>query len=200
MILVNLLGTNGSGKSTRLNEFIDLLDRNTQPYNEIYSYLNGKNQKIGRLYTDSKIFILGKKNKKNIWNSLDLAHFTKLKDRIKLYNHIAEIYKCNYFIHEGYFNNISEQLNPNNLRNDKITNFIYLFFIYDDVSDFLNRTNSRTNKKRNLDWAINSPGWSKNEAFLKFYNNINKEKFTGDIIEKFSIYTDKNMLESYINY
>ena len=82
----------------------------------------------------------------------------------------------------GYFNNRSKIAGPETFRNAGATEVHILVSYYDDVNEFLQRTNVRSGRlHRGLDWAENAPGWKDNKGIInsqKYWNEQSKEQDT----------------------
>lgn len=190
--LINILGTNGSGKSTRTDLLVKYLDSKKTPELVMMDCKNGYKE-IGRIY--DSIFILGRFNKSGKWIGLDLADFTTGQSRLDLYKYISEAYpNVEIFLQEGYFNNGSKHTNKEHLLNYGVDSYSYYFFIYDNMQQFIERCNGRTGKERGEEWAINSAGWRDNTTFLKLYEYYSELNEENCIVYKCNIHAPKDLL------
>ena len=192
--LINILGSNATGKSTRVSYLTKWLDSHWSSEGFEYNTVKKGLKDIGKFYPELGLLILGGNTRKGGWVSLDRADLSSYEQKLNFYKDIAENFpQVVSILQEGYFNNRSVQGSPNNLRNWGITSSKMYFLYYDKVEDFLERTNARSGKtERGLDWAENSPGWRDNatvqeteERYLKDCNEML------DIIKKVDINADK---------
>jgi len=183
---INVLGSNATGKSTRITRLIEYLDKEYgDPTFVIYYSMKAKKEvEIGRIYNTSlgKMFILGRFNTSKKWISLDTSDFTTQESRFNFIKHMFKNYDINYFIQEGFFNNRGkvftyEALKKRNINVDKA---IEVFFLYDDIEHYLLRTNGRTGKNRRLDWAEKSQGWRDNLGQRKHLEELKLMKCNGE--------------------
>ena len=177
---INILGGNASGKSTRVGCFVNYLQNKIGNYTSVIYFSNKKKKEteVGRIYKTKigEIFILGRFNGKQKWVGLDSADFSTYQSRYDFIKYMFDNYNITYFIQEGYFNNRAyaftlEKVTENGAKVEVVKEF---FFLYDNVNQFLERTNTRTGKNRGLDWAKNAPGWRDSQGQLKNYNELLK--------------------------
>jgi len=177
---INLLGGNAIGKSTRVAYLTKYLDEKCEPYEPLihYSMKKKKDIEVGRIYntTKGKIFIGGRMNGKGKWTGLDTADFSTGQSRYDFIKFMFETHDIDIFVQEGFFNNrihtnTLEKLHEHSYPVDSCVQFA---FLYDDVTEYMNRCNDRTGKDRGLDWAENSSGWKENVAMDKKFKLISE--------------------------
>lgn len=187
--LVNVTGSNGTGKSTRTNILVNWMCRKYDSEEFIYN-----NEKIGLIFPSIGYLIIGDKTGHDGWCSLDLAKFKTWEDKLNFYKYISDNHpEISTIFQEGYFNNGSMQGSPSNLRNFGITRSSIYFFFYDNVEEFLKRTNERSGKaSRGLDWAENCAGWKDNCVMPKIMEKYKEEMLENDIVKRVSIHANRN--------
>ena len=200
------MGTNGLGKSTRVNALVEYLGKD---YKEIsYTFLKTTKKtpdgvmttvkNIGRYYPEKKTFIMGSKNKKGVWVGLDNADITTFDDKYEFYKWIQKEYPdLEYFIQEGYFNNRSMRSSPDANR-ELFKSSHTVIFIYDNVEEFLERCSGRTGKDKTLDWALNSTGWGDNGTCENLYNRYLVEVCDKHTVESYKKDAPKDLLVNII--
>lgn len=176
MKLINIIGANATGKSTRVSTFIRFLDSKEQPTLVFKNCRNGYKE-IGRIYGD--YFFLGRFNSKGVWVGLDTSDFSTQQSKLNLYKEIKLEYpEIQFFIQEGYFNNSSKTLTKELLSKYGVDSYKYYFFIYDDIQDYISRCSNRTGQEKDFQWATKSAGWKANLNFsvvFEFYKNLNED-------------------------
>ena len=169
---IGILGSCATGKSTRLNMFIEYLDEVARIPYRVHDYTFVKNDEIrviknaGRIY-DNGIYIVGNKTKAGNWVGADYT-FGKLGDKDSIHDFIDEtlIALCDTFIVEGYFAVGGGFLRPDALAFmfDRVSQY---YFLYDTLEQYVERTEGRTEKtwaERGKDPA-KSAGWKSNQSF-----------------------------------
>jgi hypothetical protein len=175
MRLVNLLGSNATGKSTRTFCLYQYLK---SKYKQHPINFLSKDKKSGE-YVDQQVGVVfengwflqgGLSKEDSVWIGLDDGKLPKHTDRYRLFNEINEYNKdCPFevstIVIEGYFNNSKSQ-NPLNVKENcpNLTEVDVFCLYYDTVEEFVDRTNSRAGHCKGLDWALNSAGWKFNES------------------------------------
>jgi len=173
------MGSNGSGKSTRTYFLVNYLISKFE-----YSVIRGKIERKGKEPKQEDIgflfengwFVLGRFAKGGTqWVSLDTAMFSNWEQRLEKIPALAKQYpEITTIFMEGYFNNRSKRGDIPSWEANGCDEVHLIASYYDDITEFLQRTNERTGKTRGLDWAENSSGWSDNELFktlLIYYKN-----------------------------
>lgn len=186
MKLICLIGSNATGKSTRLTHVVDSLGEDYQP-------LFIDNKEVGRIYIEQRICIIGKRTGTRKWVSMDSFPLQNWESRLKFFKELKESNKVDILLIEGYFNMVAIAGRPPNWHEIGFETLHYYFFLYDTIDQFLERINERLNgkQKKNMEWAKTSPGWRDNNFRLKngladFY----KTKSQQDTVERLDIYSD----------
>ena len=192
MKLINVMGTNGSGKSTRVDALVKYLDTKMEAKLVHMDCKNG-HKEIGRIYGD--LFILGRLNNSGKWIGLDLADFCTFQSRLDLYKTISESYpEVKTFLQEGYFNNGSKKATKETLSEYNVSSYVYYVFVYDTIEQFIERCNGRTGKSRGLEWAEKSAGWNDNKSFNGVFEFYDKLKEEDCVVHKYDISAPRDLL------
>ena len=171
---IGILGSCATGKSTRLNMFIEHLDEVAKIPYQVHDYTFMKNDvpvtitNAGRAYANG-IYIVGNKTKAGNWVGADYT-FGKLGDKLSIYAFMEEAMSIHdTFIVEGYFAVGGGFLRPAQLREyglfDACSQY---YFLYDTLDQYIERTEGRTVKtweQRGKD-PEKSAGWKSNKTFL----------------------------------
>ena len=169
MKVINYAGSNAVGKSTRTSELVRYLD---SKFKKEAVEVDGT--MVGNLY-ENDFFVVGKYRKKNLlWTSLDAAFFIAWEHRIQALKQAEKMGAKTAFM-EGYFGNRWKGA-PDFLKEHGYEEQLWLFTFYDKVEDYLERTNGRSGKNRDLEWAKNSSGWADNKRFKDMYETIDQPK------------------------
>lgn len=190
--LINFMGANGVGKSTRTKVLIDYLTENFDykefEYEVTRKGKEAKKEVIGLEFSNGWL-VLGKFAKGgDQWVSLDAAFLSKWEHRIAFIEDISKHAEINTLFMEGYFNNRSRQSSPDNLKEHGVNEVHILTAYYDDIQEFIDRTNGRTGKERGLDWAENSAGWNDNQLFDKLFKEFQPMAKDGDVVDRLDIH------------
>jgi len=168
---IGVLGSCATGKSTRLNMFVEYLDDVAGIPFQIHDYTFEKNgeqiliKNAGRAYANG-IYVVGFKNKHGKWVGADYT-FGKLGDKASIYAFMREVITTHdTFIVEGYFAVGGGFLRPAALAHmfDEVHQY---YFLYDTLEQYIERTEGRTEKtwaERGKDPA-KSAGWKSNKSF-----------------------------------
>ncbi len=171
MKVINYMGSNGTGKSTRTKVMVDYLEKNFN-FEPFYFQVtrkgfNEKLEEIGILFENGWL-VLGKHVKGGEgWVSLDAAFLSKWEQRLDFVNQMSKLEEVSTIFMEGYFNNRSAQGGPEKFRENGAEVIHNLVSTYDNIHQFIERTNGRTGKIRGTEWAEQSPGWKDNETIKK---------------------------------
>lgn len=197
MKLTNIMGTNATGKSTRLTNLALALGDNFQEMS--YRFLKKSKacpegedttvKNIGRYYPDTKTFLLGKMDKSGKWVGLDTADLNNWDAKIDFFKACVskQFADIEHLVIEGYFNNSSMRGSPNALKEIGITSADFIVFIYDNVEQFRARCEFRTGKEKTMNWAVNSTGWKDNNSYNNAYFKYNAEADENFVVEKLNI-------------
>jgi|SaaInl8_200m_RNA_FD_contig_81_619839_length_10764_multi_4_in_0_out_0_4 hypothetical protein len=172
--IVNIGGSNGIGKSTRMNVLVNYMEENYGKTDFEYDITKGKDPKIIHKivgFTSNGYLFIGGKTQKGGWVGWDKADFSSWGKRIALYKDIYDNYSdIHTIVVEGYFNNRSAQGSPKAIRAGVSENAVSknYVFLYDDIQEYIDRTNGRTGKDRGIEWAEKSSGWNDNAVFERF--------------------------------
>lgn len=188
MKFTNLMGTNGTGKSTRTTFLVEFLDKNYSYKELTYSFLKATKtspeptlttiENIGRVYSNGML-IVGRLTQSGKWVGLDTADLNNWASKIQFYKYIIENSKelgINHIIQEGYFNNKSLQGSPNVIKQLGFESADFIVFSYNNVNEFLERCSGRAGKNKGLEWAMKSSGWNDNKAFVQYYEKYKLEE------------------------
>jgi hypothetical protein len=191
MKLISLLGSNGTGKSTRMTRLVEALGGNYTPI-----IVLGK--EAGRIYKENKIAIIGKMGKNNKWNSMDSFKLTSWETRLVFFKQfVINNPEIDYLCIEGFFNMASKAGSPNGFKEIGFESSEFFFFYYDTVDEFLERINIRLLGKdvKTIEWAVISPGFRDNETRIKrFYDYFSEHSSKEDTVIRLDINYDENFL------
>ena len=149
---IGVLGSCATGKSTRLNMFVEYLDDVAGIPFQIHDYTFEKNgeqiliKNAGRAYANG-IYVVGFKNKHGKWVGADYT-FGKLGDKASIYAFMREVITTHdTFIVEGYFAVGGGFLRPAALAHmfDEVHQY---YFLYDTLEQYIERTEGRTEKTK----------------------------------------------------
>jgi len=199
--LINYMGSNGSGKSTRTFTLVKYLQEHFT-WREISEAVERKNKDaklevIGTLFSNGW-FVLGRFAKDGgQWVSLDTAIFSNWDTRLKRIPELKEKYpEITTIFMEGYFNNRSKRGSITNWEDKGCTEVHLILTYYEKIEQFIERTNNRTGKDRGLDWAENSSGWSDNILFgqLMDYYSEDLGKNENNMVWRIGFEEDRDVL------
>jgi len=203
--VINYMGSNGVGKSTRTKVLVDYL-MSEFSYEPFYYEIERKGkepkvEQVGLLFSNGWL-VFGKFTKdRDGWVSLDTAYLSKWEHRLNFIKELSENDDVETVFMEGYFNNRSIQGGPEKLREYGATEVHNLYTYYNDIQDFIERTNGRTGKNRGLDWAENSPGWKDNEVIRKCGEAFKEQVKENDRVVQIDWQAPKEVLvKSYFDY
>jgi hypothetical protein len=196
---VCITGSNATGKSTRVNAYVDSL----KDYVEVeYKFLRKVKKdpegtwttlNVGRRYGD--VLILGKKGRNGMWVGVDYV-FGRMGNKAAMFEFLnwCEEQGVKTIIAEGYYAIDGSMWEGESLRElgfFKNTD-IYLLF-YDEREDYLSRTNTRSGHDYTEDdWLPEGrmgkipPGWLSSMAHKRKYERVLKELENGDTITRVS--------------
>ncbi len=187
MKVINFMGANATGKSTRTKVMVDYLKTQFGFKEFLYDTNKKDQQNIGYLF-DNGWLILGNETKGgNSWISIDKAFFTSHDDRQAFIMDLIANYEVEVLFMEGYFNNRSERCGPQAMRDIGVTTTHILFSYYDNMNQYIARTNGRTGKTRGPEWAEKATGWKDNAVFEKRHKSFLNEIEFEDAVERVDI-------------
>lgn len=199
MTVINYIGSNGVGKSTRCFYLVEYLKKKYD-YKVIKYEVSRKGkpikiENIGFLFSNGWM-IMGRYSKNNNqWLSLDTGAISKWEQRFKFIKDMKSRKDIDVLFLEGYFNNRSKAGSPKNIKEQTGVDEVHVFVShYDNIKDFIKRTNTRTGKSRGLDWAENSAGWKDNNSFIRMLKIYNEEKDPNDLVQRVDINAPKDYL------
>lgn len=178
-----IMGANATGKSTRFRTLVDALVEQFGDYIEYdYTFLDTKKGKertvvIGRLFPNGYLALGSEAKNEAGWVCLDKAILSTQDMRTKFYKHVInKDYRVKHVFAEGYFNTMSPRSRPLFLRETGFDKIDCYFSFYEDVSEYLLRTNTRSGKERGLDWANASAGWKDNCGFQRAFDKTYRDE------------------------
>jgi hypothetical protein len=194
---IGILGSCATGKSTRLNMFVEYLDEIAQVPYQVHDYTFYKKGEMhtiknaGRAYANG-IYIVGNKTKAGNWVGADYT-FGKLGDKETIYGFIdiaTEVHDT--FIVEGYFAVGGGFLRPDALA-PMFESVSQYYFLYDTLDQYVERTEGRTGKtweERGKD-PEKSAGWKSNQSFKNGMSKAIKGSRSTDKVSKIDYTTNK---------
>lgn len=162
MRLISVIGSNATGKGTRVARVIDALG-------ERYTPLLFKGKEVGRIYPEKRICVIGKRQSGERWVSMDSFPCQNWDDRLVFFKELKDSNVVDTLLIEGYFNMVAVAGRPPAWHDIGYDQLNYYFLVYDTVEDFLNRINERLLGKeiKTMQWAKESSGWRDNEGRIK---------------------------------
>lgn len=207
--IVSVIGSNATGKSTRINKLVDYLDQSGLTYSDvIYEFTKNGEQKTvksGRRY-ENGVFILGNKTKTGGWVGADYV-LGKLGDKATIYQFMNVILESSdTMIIEGYFAVGGAGMRPQALR-DNLNYDIQCaqyYFLYNELQEYIDRTESRSGKtweSRGKD-PEKSAGWKSNISYWKGLKKAQEQEIEGrDLVGTVNPYIKEDFfIEEYNNY
>ena len=180
MNITLLMGSNATGKSTRMKVLADHLG-DYEDYE--YTFFDHKKDKvitvnIGRLYPNGH-FLLGEEAGNHAgWVSMDKAILSTQDLRTEFYKHIiANEPRIKHVFAEGYFNMSSVRSQPAFLQETGFENADSIYCFYDNLEQFIERTEFRSGSSwedKGKDPAV-SAGWLDNKTYDRVFNRAMEE-------------------------
>ena len=195
MKVINFMGANATGKSTRTKVMVDYMKEHFEYKEFLYDTADKDQQNIGYLF-DNGWLVLGNETKDgNGWISIDKAFFTShdarqafIRDLDKNFGDVDTLFM------EGYFNNRSERCGPKAMREIGVKTTDIIFSYYDNIDEYIARTNGRTGRNRGYEWAENATGWKDNSVFEKRHKSFLNEIVGDDSVCRVDVNEDKEYL------
>ena len=196
MRVINFIGANATGKSTRTKVLVDHLMENFEYEPVEFTYTKRSKKEGDKVITSdvglkfSNNWVIfgkfsGKENES--WVGLDSGMCSSWDQRSAFVQKMKDDGVDTVFF-EGYFNNRSKIAGPETFRNAGADEVHILVSYYDDVNEFLERTNVRSGRlHRGLDWAENAPGWKDNKGIINSQKYWNEQSKEGDTVTRIDI-------------
>ena len=166
---IALLGSNATGKSTRMTEYVHTLGQPDKVL-DYHFHKNGEDRVIkctGHIYNTT--LVVGRPNRKGKWVGGDhtlgkLGSTTCIKE---FFTHLDSIGIENV-VYESYFGAGSTVLHPDQLRTYFKESHTY-WFLYDSLQEFTDRTESRSGSTWEAKGKVasQSVGWKSDKSFHK---------------------------------
>jgi len=144
---IGILGSNATGKSTRVNALIDSKGEDYEVLEYTWNSVTARYPKgrirtltAGRRYGDT--IILGRKSRTGNWVGTDYV-FGELGNFDAIFGFIDWLKDqgVKNVVGEGYFAMSSDRFHPDKLRDDnKFKNVDLYFFLYDTPQEYMDRT------------------------------------------------------------
>ena len=173
MRVINYIGANATGKSTRVTVLVNYLESKFDVEDVEFTYTkkskkNGDKQvttKVGLRFSNGFV-IFGKFDGSRKWIGLDTGMCSSWDQRSAFITEM-KARGAETVVFEGYFNNRSKIAGPETFHNAGADEVHILASFYDKCEDFLMRTNVRSGKlSRGMEWAENAPGWKDNKGII----------------------------------
>lgn len=174
--IVVVRGTSGTGKGTRVVQFIEWLRGSFNPEPIVYEY-NNKPLQCGFWFKEINLVFIGKytkSNKSNLtsWTSMDFIHSTLKTSELanSLVKYIGLKYKNATIILEGEPMMQSHRWRPSFVHSDLgYNNMAFISFVYETREQYDERIIGRSGK------AAKETGWSRNEQYKKDVDKVHCE-------------------------
>lgn len=168
-----LRGTSGTGKGTRVVQFIEWLMTIYTHTNVVYEF-NNKPLNVGIWFEDINLVFIGKYTRSNksgltSWTSMDFIHSTLKTSEManSLVKYIGQKYKNSTVILEGEPMMQSHRWRPEFVYSDLgYNNMAFVSIVYNDREEYDKRIIGRSGK------AAKETGWGRNEQYKKDYEKI----------------------------
>ena len=194
LVIINYIGSNATGKSTRVTAVVDYLEANFEVEDVYFTYIkkskkNGDKEvttKVGVRFSNDWV-VFGKRDGSGKWIGLDTGVCSSWDQRSAFVSEMNRL-GADTILFEGYFNNRSKIAGPETFHNAGATEVHILASYYDKCEDFLMRTNVRSGKlERGMDWAENAPGWKDNKGIINSQKYWNEQAKEGDSVMRIDI-------------
>jgi len=201
MTVINYIGANATGKSTRVSVLVEYLEQKFESEPVEFTYIK-RSKKDGDKEITSTVatrfsngwVIFGKKDKSGKWVGLDTGMCSSWDQRSAF---ISEMKKsgAEVVLLEGYFNNRSKIAGPETFHKAGADVVHILVSYYDKCEDFLERTNIRSGRlERTMEWAENAPGWKDNKGIINSQKYWEEQAEKDDTITRISINEKREFL------
>lgn len=169
---IALLGSNATGKSTRMSEYIRTLGEPDTILDYPF-YKNDTDQVIkcaGNVYGD--MFIVGRSTRKGSWTGGDYT-MGRLGSKVCIQEFLTYLESTGVktLVYEAFFGAASKAYRPEEIHNYFEESHCY-WFLYDDIQDYIDRTENRSGRP----WSgrdtepFDSAGWKNNLSFFKVFD------------------------------
>lgn len=196
MKVINFIGANATGKSTRTKVMVDYLSEHYESEPVTFTYTRRSKKEgdkqitsdVGLKFSNGWVIFgkfSGKENES--WVGLDSGMCSSWDQRSAFVQKMKDDGVDTVFF-EGYFNNRSKIAGPETFHNAGADEVHILVSYYDDVNEFLQRTNKRSGREhRGLDWAENAPGWKDNKGIANNVVNFETQSIGEDTVTRIDI-------------
>jgi hypothetical protein len=212
MHLINIYGSNATGKSTRVFYLYKYLESKYKK-EPIYFEIKNKSKDTYEHGQCGYVFengwaLFGKETKDgNKWVGVDTAMLPTHEDRFKFFREVQEYnkncpYKIEHMIFEGYFNSRGPRFHPESFRKEcpNLSGCDFIVLYYDTIEQFIERTNSRAGHVKGMDWAENSAGWRDNQDRENMFTNASENNPMNDVVLRLDINEPKDwFVRNYFN-
>lgn len=212
MHLINIYGSNATGKSTRVFYLYKYLESKYKKH-PIYFEIKNKSKNVYEHGQCGYVFengwaIFGKETSNGeSWVGIDTAMLPKQSDRFKFFREVQDYnkespYTIQNMVFEGYFNSVGPKFTPANFREEcpNLTACDFIILFYDKIEDFIERTNVRGSHDKGIDWAENSLGWKFNQDRAEMLINALANNPKDDFVFRLDINEPKDWLvKHYLN-
>lgn len=174
--MVVVRGSSGTGKGTRVCQFLTYLQEKGHE-NEVVKFLwEGKEKTFGTFFPGLKLMFVGmftmsNKSQLTSWTSMDYIHALVSKTE-KARGLLAAMWTDPQvtFVVEGEPMMASDKWRPLFLADfHKLQRFLFLTYMYEDRGEYDKRIIGRSGK------AAGEAGWSRNEGYLSEFNRTTEE-------------------------
>lgn len=173
------VGISGTGKGTRVAQFMEFLRATGHPMEFIkcsfHSHSKTTIAPLGVYFPDLNIFILGKWTKSHksglvSWTGSDYVNSFMGFDRMV---EIIQVMSDTNFIQEGYVGMFSHRLHPDALKAlTGHTNFLYHCYDYDTKDEMMDRLSARSGENEDVGAAT----WKECRRSKTFYDHLLQKK------------------------
>jgi len=194
---IALLGSNATGKSTRIHEYVKTLGE-PDSILDYHFHKNGEDRVIksaGNVYGD--MFVVGLATRNGSWAGGDytMGRLGSMECIREFYVHLDSM-GIQTVLYEAMFGASSSVYRPEQILNYFGESHVY-WFLYDDIQEYIDRTEKRSGRpwEGRKKTPSESAGWKSNSSFLKVMN-ITTETVAGttSTVERISIDAPRDWL------